>query len=67
MSSPSECWDNPGIPNPDSESGAPSPLARDTLPDDPIVLRELPLTAGEKVDRRVRKRMIAGPERWDAA
>jgi acyl-CoA synthetase (AMP-forming)/AMP-acid ligase II len=36
-------------------------LARYKLPDDMVVLSELPLTAGEKVDRRALERLIARP------
>ncbi|HWE66374.1 MAG TPA: class I adenylate-forming enzyme family protein [Acidimicrobiales bacterium] len=36
-------------------------LARYKLPDDLVVLTALPLTAGEKVDRRALERLIAGP------
>jgi acyl-CoA synthetase (AMP-forming)/AMP-acid ligase II len=54
-------------------SGAPDPdlarlrefasdrLARYKLPDDVVVLSALPLTAGEKVDRRALERLIARP------
>jgi acyl-CoA synthetase (AMP-forming)/AMP-acid ligase II len=34
-------------------------LARYKLPDDVVVLHELPLTAGDKVDRRALERLIA--------
>jgi acyl-CoA synthetase (AMP-forming)/AMP-acid ligase II len=36
-------------------------LARYKLPEDMVVLSELPLTAGEKVDRRALERLIARP------
>jgi non-ribosomal peptide synthetase component E (peptide arylation enzyme) len=38
---------------------ASSRLARYKLPDDLVVLTALPLTAGEKVDRRALERLIA--------
>jgi acyl-CoA synthetase (AMP-forming)/AMP-acid ligase II len=36
-------------------------LARYKLPEDMVVLSELPLTAGEKLDRRALERLIARP------
>jgi acyl-CoA synthetase (AMP-forming)/AMP-acid ligase II len=36
-------------------------LARYKLPEEMVVLSELPLTAGEKVDRRALERLIARP------
>jgi acyl-CoA synthetase (AMP-forming)/AMP-acid ligase II len=36
-------------------------LARYKLPDDLVVLSALPLTAGEKIDRRALERLIAAP------
>jgi acyl-CoA synthetase (AMP-forming)/AMP-acid ligase II len=45
----------------DLRAFAGSRLARYKLPDDLVVVTELPLTAGEKVDRRALERMIARP------
>ena len=36
-------------------------LARYKLPDDMVVMSALPLTAGEKIDRRALERLIARP------
>jgi acyl-CoA synthetase (AMP-forming)/AMP-acid ligase II len=45
----------------DLRAFAGSRLARYKLPDDLVVVTELPLTAAEKVDRRALERMIARP------
>ena len=52
----------PGVPTPELaqlREFAADRLTRYKLPDDLVVLTELPLTAGEKVDRRALERLIA--------